>query len=299
MNLIMMKFLKALLCIFFCSIDLSTALVSTSSNQLQSASQKSVAELIRHGGRLSKLELTTRMQAEGPASGADVAVILLAGGTGSRMKADRPKQFLGLRGKPVLDHTLELFLGLPYVSQLVLVLAEQYRGEYQPYADRDARVVFADPGKERQDSVSNGLGAVGAGAALVAVHDAARPLVTPGNIARVVADARAHGAAVLGVPMKATVKESADGEFVLRTIPRARLWEIQTPQVIKPDLLREGFRKVEAEGLEVTDDVSIIEALGLPVKITMGEYTNLKLTTPDDMDVAESILQAREAAAAK
>ena len=94
--------------------------------------------------------------------------------------------------------------------------------------------------------------------------------------------------------MKATVKESEDGEFVLRTVNRARLWEIHTPQVIKPALLREGFKQVEEKNLEVTDDVSIIEQLGLPVKITVGEYTNIKITTPDDMAVAEQILASRE-----
>lgn len=98
------------------------------------------------------------------------------------------------------------------------------------------------------------------------IHDAARPLVTPDEITRVLQDGIDHGAAVLGVPMKATVKESEDGEFVLRTIERKRLWEIQTPQVIKPELLLQGFEKVAAEGLEVTDDVSIIEQLGLPVR---------------------------------
>eukprot|EP00640_Fibrocapsa_japonica_P002776 CAMPEP_0113945030 /NCGR_PEP_ID=MMETSP1339-20121228/38439_1 /TAXON_ID=94617 /ORGANISM="Fibrocapsa japonica" /LENGTH=243 /DNA_ID=CAMNT_0000950421 /DNA_START=220 /DNA_END=951 /DNA_ORIENTATION=- /assembly_acc=CAM_ASM_000762 len=222
-----------------------------------------------------------------------VSVVLLAGGVGSRMKADRPKQFLELLGRPVLDHTIDLFRSLRGVDQIILVLDEQYRPNYQSVSDEEPRLKFADPGKERQDSVCNGLSLVGEGASLVCVHDAARPLVTPENIHQVIADAEEHGAAVLGVPMKATVKESADGEFVLRTIPRSRLWEIQTPQVIKPDLLREGFKKVAEESLEVTDDVSIIEALGLPVKITMGEYTNIKLTTPDDMDVAEQILKVR------
>merc|ERR1711988_464101 len=115
------------------------------------------------------------------------------------------------------------------------------------------------------------------------IHDAARPLVTPDEIYNVLRDGLEHGAAVLGVPMKATVKESEDGQFVMRTVDRSRLWEVHTPQVIKPALLREGFKQVEEQKLEVTDDVSIIEQLGLPVKITVGEYTNIKLTTPDDM----------------
>lgn len=224
----------------------------------------------------------------------DVAVVLLAGGVGSRMKADRPKQFLELRGKPVIFHTLDLFLGLPQLSQLVLVVDPSYEHMFEEYQSKYPNLSFAKPGKERQDSVWNGLQCVGEDSDLVCVHDAARPLITPEAIQKVLSDGSQHGAAVLGVPMKATVKESEDGEFVLRTIPRSRLWEIQTPQVIRKNTLREGFDKVYAEGLEVTDDVSIIELLGLPVKLTLGEYTNIKLTTPDDMQVAESVLAARE-----
>mmetsp|Transcript_29742 Transcript_29742/g.38432 ORF Transcript_29742/g.38432 Transcript_29742/m.38432 type:complete len:299 (+) Transcript_29742:258-1154(+) len=290
-TLLLMKMACFITCLAFSNAfitpmsSMNTNIVSTPKNML------SVVTL--SGGSISSKIRNSQMMMVSDSQVKDVAVILLAGGVGSRMKADRPKQFLELRGKPVLDHTLELFLGIEGVSQLVLVIAEQYRGDYQLYADKDSRIVFADPGKERQDSVFNGLSKVVEGSSLVCVHDAARPLITPENIYQVLGDAAEHGAAVLGVPMKATVKESEDGEFVLRTIPRSRLWEIQTPQVIKPELLKEGFEKVAAEGLEVTDDVSIIEAIGKPVKITMGEYTNLKLTTPDDMDVAESILQAR------
>ena len=160
-------------------------------------------------------------------------------------------------------------------------------------AARDSRVQFADPGKERQDSVSNGLDAIPPECTIVAVHDAARPLVTLDNVHTCIADGAKHGAAVLAVPMKATVKEGADG-FVTQTLDRSKLWEIQTPQVIRPQLLRDGFAKVRAEGLEVTDDVSIVEQLGAPVKLTMGEYTNLKLTTPEDMVIADQILAGRD-----
>ncbi|KAG5181396.1 2-C-methyl-D-erythritol 4-phosphate cytidylyltransferase-domain-containing protein [Tribonema minus] len=225
----------------------------------------------------------------------DVAAIILAGGVGSRMKANMPKQFLELRGKPVLQHSLELFRSLDGISRIILVIDQQYRDQFKTMQEEEPRLVFADPGIERQNSVFNGLQAVHEGASVVCIHDAARPLVTKECIYQVLRDAEEHGAAVLGVPMKATVKESEDGQFVLRTIDRSRLWEIQTPQVIKPALLREGFERVEQEKLEVTDDVSIIEQLGLPVKLTMGEYTNLKLTTPDDMVVAEQILKSRDA----
>jgi 2-C-methyl-D-erythritol 4-phosphate cytidylyltransferase len=238
----------------------------------------------------------------------DVGFVLLAGGTGSRMKANMPKQFLELHGVPVLHHSLNLFLerlpayakeagqnGPPFV---VLVMSPEYQPEYQPIVDKyQGQLVFASPGVERQGSVQNGLNKlieVSKGTCeYVAVHDSARPLVTIQEISDVIRDAKEFGAAVLGVPCKATIKESEDGSLVLRTIPRSRLWEVHTPQVIKISTLLRGFSKVEAENLEVTDDVSIVEALGEPVKLTLGEYTNLKITTPDDMNVAESILLQR------
>lgn len=238
----------------------------------------------------------------------DVGFVLLAGGTGSRMKANMPKQFLTLRGVPVLHHSLSLFLeglkdhaakfGKSAPPCVVLVLDPKYQPEYQPIVDKyEGRLSFANPGVERQGSVENGLNTLievsNGECEFVAVHDSARPLVTIEEITNVVRDAKEHGAAVLGVPCKATIKESEDGSLVLRTIPRARLWEVHTPQVIKIDTLQRGFQKVEAEQLEVTDDVSIVEALGEPVKITLGEYTNLKITTPEDMNVAESILEKR------
>lgn len=100
-----------------------------------------------------------------------------------------------------------------------------------------------------------------------------------------------YGAAVLAVPVKSTIKEvNKDNMLVVRTPERATLWDVQTPQVIKPDLLRKGFDKVKAEDLEVTDDVSIIEQLGEPVRITVGDYYNIKLTTPEDLQLAESVL---------
>ncbi|GMH50826.1 hypothetical protein TrRE_jg4799 [Triparma retinervis] len=194
------------------------------------------------------------------------------------MQADRPKQFLTLAGKTVLEHSLTLLLStLPQdfnnpPAKVVLVMNEEYRGEFEHLVGGSGgRLVFADPGIERQGSVENGLN----------------------KIFSVVSDAFSTGAAVLGVPCKATIKESSDGEHVLRTIPRSRLWEIHTPQVIGIETLARGFEKVRRENLEVTDDVSIVEAMGEKVKLTRGEYTNLKITTPEDMEVAEAIIKDR------
>ena len=240
----------------------------------------------------------------------NVGFVLLAGGSGSRMKANMPKQFLELKGMPVLHHSLDLFLnklpaacekaGLKGPPIVALVMDPKYQPEYQPIVDKFAgRLVFANPGIERQGSVENGVEKVvemSGGCTFVAIHDSARPLVTIEEISNVVRDAKEYGAAVLGVPCKATIKESEDGSTILRTIPRARLWEVHTPQVIEIEKLLRGFEKVAQEGIEVTDDVSIVEALGETVKLTLGEYTNLKITTPEDMNVATAILNERKTA---
>lgn len=224
----------------------------------------------------------------------NVGVILLAGGKGKRMKSSVPKQFLPLLGKPVFLRSLDAFQSLrDVVSSIVIVLDESYRDDYANIVRADPRIRWADPGTERQDSVFNGLNQIPDDCSIVAIHDAARPLVTEEEIMNVLQDGLTHGAAVLGVPMKATVKESEDGQFVLRTVPRSRLWEIHTPQVGSKELFLRGFAKVKAENLEVTDDVSVVEALGSPVKLTMGQYTNIKLTTPEDLKIAEQTLRER------
>ena len=220
-----------------------------------------------------------------PTPPTNVAVVLLAGGKGKRMKSAVPKQFLPLLGKPVFLRSLDIFRGMDViVSTIVIVLDESYREEYNHILKADARIRWADPGAERQDSVFNGLQHVPDSCSVVAIHDAARPLVTVEEVKAVLCDGIQYGAAVLGVPMKATVKESEDGIFVLRTVPRSRLWEIHTPQVATKTLFLQGFQKVKEENLEVTDDVSVVEALGKPVKLTLGQYSNIKLTTPGEHD---------------
>jgi len=227
-------------------------------------------------------------------AGEKCSFVLLAGGSGSRMKADRPKQFLDLLGKPVLQWDLELLLGIEGLDRIVLVIAEEFRSmEFLKPALADSRLVFANPGAERQNSVENGLAGVPEDCTLVAIHDAARPLVTLDAIDRCFADAAEHDAAVLAVPCKPTIKESNDGEFVLKTLDRSKLWDIQTPQILRPQMLRDGFKNANQKNLAVTDDVSVVELMGKPVKLTVGEYTNLKLTTPEDMIIAETILRDR------
>nr|AZB52804.1 2-C-methyl-D-erythritol 4-phosphate cytidylyltransferase 1 [Centranthera grandiflora] len=220
-----------------------------------------------------------------------VSVILLAGGKGKRMGASMPKQYLPLLGQPIALHSFYTFSKMAEVKEIVVVCDPSYQDIFEDAKHNIlVELKFALPGKERQDSVYSGLEAVDPNSELVCIHDSARPLVLAGDVAKVLQDGSRIGAAVLGVPAKATIKEANAESFVVKTLDRKTLWEMQTPQVIKPDLLKSGFELVNREGLEVTDDVSIVEHLRHPVYITEGSYTNIKVTTPDDLLLAERIL---------
>lgn len=224
----------------------------------------------------------------------NVGVVLVAGGAGKRMNSSIPKQFLKLNGESVLTRSLKVFLRFKSeVTCVVVVLDKKYRIGMEQDCWGDTRIKWADPGPERQDSVYNGLLELPSSCAIACIHDAARPLVSEQEIRDCLLDGQKFGAAVLGVPVKATLKESQGGGFVSRTLDRSTLWEIQTPQVAKRELFLKGFDKIHKENLSVTDDVSVIEALQLPVKITQGQYTNIKITTPDDLTLAEEILRNR------
>lgn len=218
-----------------------------------------------------------------------VSLVLLAGGVGKRMGANMPKQYLPLLGTPIALYSLKKFAEMEEIGEIVVVCDPSYRDVFED-CKVDKPVKFALPGKERQDSVFNGLSEVREGAALAAIHDSARPLVSKDDTRRCFADAMEHGAAVLAVQSKATIKEANEDLSVARTLDRSKLWEMQTPQVIKPDLLKEGFKLVQEKGYEVTDDVSIVEFMGERVQITQGSYFNIKVTTPEDMFIAERLL---------
>ncbi|KAG6652333.1 hypothetical protein CIPAW_06G177000 [Carya illinoinensis] len=189
-----------------------------------------------------------------------------------------PKQYLPLLGQPIALYSLYTFSQLIQVKEIIVVCDPSYKDIFEGTKGKlCVEVKFALPGKERQDSVYSGLQAVDSSSELVCIHDSARPLVSTGDIEKVLKDGWLNGAAVLGVPVKATIKEANSQSFVVRTLDRKTLWEMQTPQVIKPDLLKKGFELVNRGGLEVTDDVSIVEHLKHPVYITEGSYTNIKV----------------------
>lgn len=217
-----------------------------------------------------------------------VTVILLCGGQGTRMKKDVPKQFLEINQKIIAQYSLDVFENLSEVIEVVVVCEPIYRHLFTFNSSKS--FTFAAPGKRRQDSVFNGLQAVQCSSDFICIHDSARPCIDVDMVQRVLKAAYEHQAATLGMRIKFTVKEEDGKGFVKMTPDRSKFWEIQTPQVVQTDLLKRGFEYINQNHLEVTDDVSIIELLGAPVKLVEGSYFNLKITTPDDLLIAKSIL---------
>jgi len=216
-----------------------------------------------------------------------LGVILVAGGTGTRMGSSLPKQYLPLAEKPLAQHSLDLFLQLQELQELIVVCAPEYQFHFS------GQTRFALPGVLRQDSVWNGLQQLDPSIDLVCIHDAARPLITLPLIHKVLQAAKTTGAATLAMPLKFTVKKGSEDQLVEDTPNRSTLWEIQTPQVLRRDWLEEGFTYARTHNQIVTDDVSLIEPLGYPVKLVNGCYTNLKITTPEDLVLAEYLWKNR------
>lgn len=229
--------------------------------------------------------------------GKTVAIIPSAG-MGRRM-GSRKKNYLTLLGRPVLAHTLEAFEKSASIDSVVVVVPagdETFCREeiVSKYGFKKVAAVVAG-GTERQDSVRNGIEAASPEASVIAVHDGARPLVTPEVIERVIAAAREHGAAIAAVPVKDTVKE-ASGGFVRRTVPREDLLSVQTPQAFRAGVLNLAFKKALEDGFTGTDESSLVERTGVAVKAVEGSYENIKITTPEDMDFAECVLNKRNGA---
>ena len=221
-----------------------------------------------------------------------ISVILLAGGQGTRFGSEQPKQFFELCAKPVALYSYELFCQRSDIDEIVIVCAPSYRKLFNSER-KNLTIKFALPGERRQDSVFNGLQAVNPNSEYVCVHDSARPLISDPIMDRLIAAAREHGAAVAGIPIKFTVKESSSDSLVSRTPDRRLFWEIQTPQMMRKHVFIKGFEYVNAHQITVTDDVSIVELIGHPVKIVTGDDSNIKITTPNDFYLVERLLRQK------
>jgi 2-C-methyl-D-erythritol 4-phosphate cytidylyltransferase len=226
-----------------------------------------------------------------------VATIIPAAGSGKRMGGIK-KPYLDLAGRPILAHTLMVFQRCSLVDRILVVAAE---GDEQmclqdvitPYSIDKADQVVAG-GKTRQESVFNGLQNLTSDTDMVIIHDCVRPFVTEAMIKSTLESAMEWGAATVAVPIKDTIKEADHENFVLKTLNRQRIWAIQTPQAFRYDLLLQAHLYARENHIHVTDDASLIEQSGMgKVKLVMGAYENMKLTTPDDMEIARAILELK------
>jgi 2-C-methyl-D-erythritol 4-phosphate cytidylyltransferase len=220
---------------------------------------------------------------------ADVGVVIAAGGSGRRFGGSLPKQFLKLGRVPVLQRTIAAFHGLPEVGEIVVVAPPAYIRRVEALVRRAGfgRVCrVTSGGRERQDSVWNGLHAFSRPPAIVLVHDAVRPMVSRRVIRDVIAAARRHGAAVVGVRVTDTIKRESPAGFYAETLDRKALWAVQTPQGFRYRLLRRAHERARDDRYAGTDESSLVERMGKPVRIVPGEERNRKITTADDLRIA-------------
>jgi 2-C-methyl-D-erythritol 4-phosphate cytidylyltransferase len=225
------------------------------------------------------------------------AVIIPAAGKSTRFGGMEKKPFVSLAGRAIWHRAAELFLNREDVSKVYLVIAHEDRDDFKRrfgHIIMFAPVELVDGGAERFESVANALARVPEDVPFVAVHDAVRPLATAALVDGVLRAAYQHGAAMPAVPVADTLKQVDPAtNAIIGTIPRAGVWQAQTPQVFRRDWLVEAYAKRAALGAAITDDAQLIEALGHSVVVVPGAPTNFKITTKADMDLAEAILAAR------
>ena len=221
---------------------------------------------------------------------AKVSVILPAAGSGTRFGGERNKIFQPIQGRPMFLRTLELFTRREDVVQVQLVVSPADMPEVSERLGGQLRsmgVNLCEGGAQRGDSVRNALARVRDDADLVCVHDAVRPCVSPLWIDAVFAQAHATGAAILAYPIHGTLKKVGD-TTIQQTVSREHLWEAQTPQVFRTALLRRAYEHPTA----ATDDAALVEALGEPVRVVLGDPRNIKVTTPGDLALAEAVIDS-------
>lgn len=212
------------------------------------------------------------------------------------MGAGVDKLFLDVAGRPVVAHTWQRFNDAQCIDEIVMVIRDESRGRFEELAQlhsltKPFRLVVG--GAERQDSVWNGLEALSPQAEIVAIQDAARPCTSEALIAATIAAARDTGAAVAAQPVTDTIKESADGRAIARTVDRSRLWAVQTPQTFRVEVIRAALAEVRRQKMIVTDDTAACELVGQPVRLVTSTTPNPKVTVPGDLPFIETLLRQR------
>jgi len=221
------------------------------------------------------------------------SAILVAAGKGTRMGAGVDKLFLEVAGRPVMAHTWQRFDDAKCIGEIILVVRQEMQ---ETVSQLTEKYHFQKPfhivvgGAERQDSVWNGLQALSPASEIVAIQDAARPCTDGELIAATVKAAEESGAAVAAQPVTDTLKESADGRFIQRTLDRSRLWSVQTPQTFRVEVIRRALTEVRRRGLIFTDDTAACELIGQPVRLVSSVAPNPKVTVAGDLPLVETLL---------
>jgi 2-C-methyl-D-erythritol 4-phosphate cytidylyltransferase len=231
-----------------------------------------------------------------------VSAIVLAAGRSLRFSGSKISKVLTpINSKPIIIYSLEILSKHPSVRDIIVVVNEQNLKEItnQIFDSRIRKIRrIVKGGIRRQDSVINALSVLNRDIDFVLIHDAARPFINRNMVSSLIKEAARWGAAIAGVPVKATIKkvkskkEKGKSVFVEKTLNRDNLWEIHTPQVFKKDLIVKAYKKFSR--LDVTDDAMLVEKLGEKVRVVLGSYDNIKITTPEDLVVAEAILKSKK-----
>lgn len=221
-------------------------------------------------------------------------VVIVAAGTGSRMKKDINKQFIKLKNKEIVAHTIEKFYNSENIDDIVVVIREDEEEYFnknikEKYGFANIKVVHG--GNERQDSVFNGIKMLKKECDVVLIHDGARPFVTDDIIKRSINKANEHNAIVVGVKVKDTIKVVSDNGNIVDTPNRSYLWAVQTPQVFKYDIITKAYEDAYNNNYYGTDDAMLVERIGYNVKMIEGSYNNIKITTQEDLEFGEQILK--------
>lgn len=221
--------------------------------------------------------------------------VIVSAGKGLRFMEGKKKQFHFLEGRPIVAHTLDKFETCPLIRSILLVVGQEdmdycLKEIVEKYKFQKVSQVVPG-GKRRQESVKNGIEALPKDADIVAIHDGVRPFVTKAMIEDSIHFAVRYGAVILAMPLKDTIKMSNPDGSVLKTLDRESLWQVQTPQTFQVNVIREAYYKAAEDGFIGTDDASLVERLGGKVHILPGSYTNIKITTPEDLLLANLFLR--------
>ena len=218
--------------------------------------------------------------------------IVLGAGSGTRMKSDKNKMLLEIDGKTVIERSVEAFLDIPGIDEIIVTAREQEINEYKSLL-KSEKIKFVIGGATRQKSVKNAVEAIDK-ADFIIIHDGARPFVRKEDIIKTLEEAKEYGAAAVGVFVKDTIKIVNSENFVVKTPERSTLFAVQTPQIFSFELYKNALKYAELRGSDFTDDCQLIESTGGKVKMVEGDYSNIKITTPEDIPLAESIIKKRK-----